>query len=381
MLETYIRAPYKDLLKPAKPFNQVHFNFSQADPQKLLSPAFLFVDPGIDDAAMMSHAFIKKLDIRGIMATGGNVPLSQVWENVENICHFLKRDIPLYKGKHLNLHETAEGAHGVGGLGLHYPNCLQSLSDMNPDRPKKSTQDAIDDIRSVLLSTAEEVLIISTGPLTDLADVLAALSSDSQLKPVLSKIKIMMMAGVFSFFSELEPNAPAEVEHAFAEFNIYVDIPASQRCFTLAEQMGLPIYLFALDTTHQTILRNQTDYPLLDTCKDDAVSGENIKILLKDILRDTLIFDEQRFGLDDTDQPLGKPLHDLHTTLALYHQDIYQYISGRVAVDDNGITQFTLGDNAPHANVHLMFFNEYYPLSTLKQQRHIAIERFLKDLE
>ena len=63
-------------------------------------PVIIDCDPGQDDAVMLMLAFSSpELDIKGITAVAGNVPLSLTQRNARLLCELAGRtDIPVFAG-------------------------------------------------------------------------------------------------------------------------------------------------------------------------------------------------------------------------------------------------------------------------------------------
>jgi len=79
-------------------------------------------DPGQDDAAaiMLAFASPEEIEILGLCAVAGNVPLKLTSRNIRIICELCDRtDIPVYEGAERPLVRkpiTAEHVHGSTGL-------------------------------------------------------------------------------------------------------------------------------------------------------------------------------------------------------------------------------------------------------------------------
>lgn len=239
-------------------------------------PIIIDTDPGQDDAVAILLALASpELEILGITAVAGNVPLSLTEKNARKICELAGRpDIKVFAGairplaRHL---VTAEHVHGKTGLdGPVLPEPKMSLQG----------QYAVDFIVETLMQRdAGTVTLCTLGPLTNIA---LALVREPRIASRISRI--VAMGGGFFEGGNVTPAA---------EFNIYVDPQAARVVF----EAGIPITLLPLDVTHQA----------LTTAKRVAAfrsmtnrSGPAVAALLDFFER----FDEQKYGTD------GGPLHD-----------------------------------------------------------------------
>jgi len=239
-------------------------------------PIIIDTDPGQDDAVAILLALASpEIEVLGITAVAGNVPLALTEVNARKICELAGRpDIKVYAGAvrpMLRPLVTAEYVHGKTGMdGPTLP---------EPAMPLQK-QYAVDYIIDTLMSReAGTVTLATLGPLTNIA---LALVKEPRIAPRVKQI-VAMGGGYF----EGGNVTPA------AEFNIYVDPQAARVVF----ESGIPITLFPLDCTHQA----------LTTAKRVAAframnnkSGQATAALLDFFER----FDENKYGTD------GGPLHD-----------------------------------------------------------------------
>ncbi len=84
-------------------------------------PLIIDCDPGQDDALMLFLALnAPELDVRGIVAVAGNVPLARTERNLAMLVEITGRDdIPLYSGcvrPMMRELVTAENVHGKSGI-------------------------------------------------------------------------------------------------------------------------------------------------------------------------------------------------------------------------------------------------------------------------
>ena len=188
-------------------------------------------DPGQDDAInlLLAMSPASELDILGITAVAGNVPLALTTRNALLIRDIAGReDIPLFAGCANPLQRslvTAEHVHGASGL--------DGVEIVTP-RSTIATQHAVDFIIETLHAANDgSVSLVPTGPLTNIA---AALQKD---RAIVGKIgEIVLMGGALREGGNFTPSA---------EFNILVDPHAADIVF----RCGAPVTVLGLDATYQ----------------------------------------------------------------------------------------------------------------------------------
>jgi purine nucleosidase len=233
-------------------------------------------DPGQDDAiAILLALGSPELEIVGITAVAGNVPLSLTEKNARKICELAGRpDIKVFAGAVRPLVRqsvTAEHVHGKTGLdGPSLPEPTMPLQD----------QHAVDFIVETLM--AQEAGAVTLCPLGPLTNIALALIREPRIAPRIKEI--VLMGGGFFEGGNVTPTA---------EFNIYVDPQAADVVF----RSGVPIVMMPLDVTHKALTTASRIEALgaLGTKVGDAAAA-----LLDFFER----FDEEKYGTD------GGPLHD-----------------------------------------------------------------------
>ena len=197
-------------------------------------------DVGVDDAFALILAFhSSELEVKAVTGVNGNVPLDQVFENIQKVLSLIHpqhgpliakgADRPL-KGKAVYAH-SVHGKDGLGGAKI--------------ERKKGEEWWQIYSGRADELITKmahqypNELTLIATGPLTNLA---LALQKDPEGMRKLKEVSIM--GGAVRTKGNITP---------YAEFNIFSDPLAAKLVF----ESGLPITLVPLDVTHQVFLTPQ----------------------------------------------------------------------------------------------------------------------------
>jgi len=253
-------------------------------------------DPGQDDAVAILLALASpELEVLGITAVAGNVPLALTEKNARKICELAGRpDIPVYAGSVRPLVRdlvTAEYVHGKTGLdGPDLP---------EPTMPLQETH-GVDFLIETLLR--EPVTLCVLGPMTNIAQ---ALIRAPEIAGNIVEI-VAMGGGLF----EGGNTTPA------AEFNIYVDPHAADVVF----RCGRPITLLPLDVTHKC---------LTSRARVDAFAaigtpvGKTVAALLDFFER----FDIEKYGSE------GGPLHDPNVIAWLLKPELYGHRHINVMVE------------------------------------------------
>ena len=190
----------------------------------MAKPLIIDTDPGIDDAAAITLLVDEPaFDIKLIAAASGNVGIGHTTNNALKLLTFLGRRIPVARGAAAPLmrdNRFATEAHGKSGMG--------SFEFPEPDNSLLTANNAVLEERQVLMESTEPVTILTLGPLTNIALLLATFPE------VKSHIeRIVSMGG-----STERGNIGV-----YGEFNISVDPEAAKMVF----RSGLPITMVGLD--------------------------------------------------------------------------------------------------------------------------------------
>ncbi|WOC15802.1 nucleoside hydrolase [Pseudochrobactrum sp. MP213Fo] len=249
-------------------------------------------DPGQDDALAILLALASpELDVLGIVAVAGNVPLPLTRNNALKLVELAgKPQTKVYAGACKPLIRdlvTAEEVHGRTGLD-------------GPDLPEPAItvqgQYGVDFIIETLLrEEAGTVTLCALGPLTNIA---LALNKAPEIAARIQEI--VLMGGGFFEGGNITPTA---------EFNFYVDPEAAKVVYA----SGVPIVMMPLDVTHKalTTARRIEAFRAIGNKVGDACAA-----MLEFFER----FDEEKYGTD------GGPLHDPNVIAYLLKPELY---SGR----------------------------------------------------
>ncbi|PZQ49870.1 MAG: nucleoside hydrolase [Rhodovulum sulfidophilum] len=268
-------------------------------------------DPGQDDAIAILLALASpELDVLGLTAVAGNVPLALTERNARKIRALAGRpDIPVHAGADRPLSRalvTAEQVHGRTGLdGPDLPEPAEPLATLH------AVDFLIDTLRR---EEPGAVTLCALGPLTNLA---LAFERAPDVVPRVREI-VAMGGGAF----EGGNTTPV------AEFNIYVDPHAAKAVLAAAAGAGVPVTMMPLDVTHQALTR-------ADRIAAIRALGTPVAAAAVALLEFFERFDEAKYGTD------GGPLHDPCVIAWLLARELF---GGRlVNVEIETDSELTLG--------------------------------------
>ncbi|MBU2962147.1 nucleoside hydrolase [Citreicella sp. C3M06] len=233
-------------------------------------------DPGQDDAVAILLALgSPELEVLGITAVAGNVPLALTALNARKVCELAGRpDIKVFAGCDRPLRQplvTAEHVHGKTGLdGPTLPDPQMPL------QPGHAVDFIIDTLRAEPPGT---VTLCPLGPLTNIA------TAFEQAPDIAARVKqIVLMGGAYFEVGNITPAA---------EFNIYVDPEAAEIVF----RAGAPLVVIPLDVTHKALVTKP---------RNDAFRaiGTPVGTAVAEMTDFFERFDREKYGSD------GAPLHD-----------------------------------------------------------------------
>ena len=190
-------------------------------------------DPGQDDAfaILLALASPEDVEVLGITAVAGNVPLNRTERNARIICELAgKPQTRVFAGCDAPLQRklvTAEHVHGK--TGLDGPVMAEPTMALQPGH-------AVDFIIETLRrEPAGTVTLCPLGPLTNIA------TAFRRAPDVVGRIRqIVLMGGGCFAGGNITP---------VAEFNIYVDPEAADIVF----RSGVPLVVMPLDVTHKAV--------------------------------------------------------------------------------------------------------------------------------
>jgi len=274
-------------------------------------PVIIDCDPGQDDAVALFLAMSSpdELDLLGITAVAGNVPLALTERNARMMCDIAdRRDVPVFRGCDKPLVRqpiTAEYIHGTTGI--------DGVEVFDPDTPLQR-QHGVDFIIETLLAAGDaSITLVPTGPLSNIG---AAIKKEPA---ILQHVKeIVVMGGAMREGGNRSPSA---------EFNILVDPHAAEIVFSC----GRPIVVMGLDVTHQVLSTRERVGRIheLDNPVAEATAG-----MLSFFHR----FDSKKYGSE------GAPLHDPCTVAWLLDPALFQLRECNLSVETE--SELTMGHTA-----------------------------------
>ena len=189
------------------------------------------VDVGVDDAlAIMLAARSPEVELRAITTVSGNVHVDKTSLNALKVLDVLRiANVPVAKGMAkplLRELETAEEFHGKDGLGD---------SNLAPARLQLDGRRAVDLLLEEVSSNPNQITVVATGPLTNIA---MALFTEPHFAKDLGELVIM--GGAYGLTPYGYGNA-----NPVAEFNIYADPEAASIVF----KSGIQVKAVGLDVT------------------------------------------------------------------------------------------------------------------------------------
>ena len=268
-------------------------------------------DPGQDDAValFLAMASLDELEILGITAVAGNVPLDLTQRNVRLMCDIAGRsDIPVFAGCDRPMVRellTAEKVHGKTGI--------DGIDVVEPKTPLQE-QHAVDFIVETLRAAEDEsVTLVPTGPLTNIGTVI------DRAPDVLAKIRqLVIMGGAMREGGNYSPSA---------EFNILVDPHAAAIVF----DCGRPITSMGLDVTHQ-VLSTRTRVERIRQL------GNPVAEATAGMLGFFERHDSEKYGVE------GAPLHDPCTIAWLLAPELFEGKFCNLSVETQ--SELTMGHTA-----------------------------------
>lgn len=266
-------------------------------------PVWIDCDTGVDDAAaILTAGQLESIEIVGISAVAGNVPLEKTTKNCICVSDLMGRNYPVYAGASrpwIRPYEDASSVHGNSGLG----GAVLPPPSKAPEKEK-----AWEAIYREAVKRSGELELVATGPLTNVAN---ALTLYPDLKHHLKRILIM---GGAASGGNVTP---------CAEYNILTDPDAAQAVF----RSGVKVYMFGLDVTEKA-------YVTREELEEINRYGSPVTTFFHDSIEPRISWYE---GLGFP----GSCLHDVCPLLYLEHPEIFRTEEAGVFVETQ--SELTLG--------------------------------------
>ena len=265
-------------------------------------------DPGQDDAVaiLLALASPDEIEVLGITAVAGNVPLSLTEKNARIVCELAGRpDIPIYAGCDRPLKRelvTAEHVHGKTGL---------DGPELPEPKIKLQEKHGVDFIIDTILQEPENsISLCPLGPLTNIASAIL-----KQPKIVSRIKKIVLMGGAYFEVGNITPAA---------EFNIFVDPDAAKIVF----EAGIDMVVMPLDVTHKALVTEKRNEAFRELKSPVGVAVAEMTDFFER-------FDKEKYGSS------GAPLHDPCVTAYLIDPKIFSGKNINVEIETK--SELTLG--------------------------------------
>jgi purine nucleosidase len=265
-------------------------------------------DPGQDDAVaiLLALASPGEIDLLGIVAVAGNVPLTLTARNARMVCELAGRpDVRVFAGCDRPLARdlvTAEYVHGKTGLdGPVLPEPAMAL------QPEHGVDFIVETLRRAPAGT---VTLCPLGPLTNIA------TAFRRAPDIVGRVQeVVLMGGAYFEVGNVTPAA---------EFNIHVDPEAADIVF----RSGVPLTVMPLDVTHKalTTVPHIEGFRRMGTPVGDAVAAWT------DFFER---FDKEKYG------SAGAPLHDPCVIAWLLRPELFSGRRINVEIETEG--RFTTG--------------------------------------
>ena len=265
-------------------------------------------DPGQDDAVaiLLALASPDEIEVLGITAVAGNVPLSLTERNARIVCELAGRpDIAVYAGCDRPLRRklvTAEHVHGKTGL---------DGPELPEPKIKLQEKHGVDFIIDTILQEPENsVSLCPLGPLTNIASAIL------KQPKIVSRIKqIVLMGGAYFEVGNITPTA---------EFNIFVDPDAAKIVF----EAGIDMVVMPLDVTHKALVTGERNEAFRRLKSPVGIAVAEMTDFFER-------FDKEKYGSS------GAPLHDPCVTAYLINPKIFS--GKKINVEIETKSELTLG--------------------------------------
>ena len=238
-------------------------------------------DPGHDDAIALLLALASpELELLGVTTVAGNQTLDKTTANAIRLLEFADRnEIPVAAGADRPLvREQYVASYVHGETGLDGP-------DLPPPHGSPVDRHAVDFLADAIRETGGNVTLVPTGPLTNVALMLA-------LHPDARPERIVLMGGAI---------AEGNVTPA-AEFNIWADPEAAARVFA----SGIDVTMVGLDVTHRA---------LFTSAHVERLTGR-VGRMVAELLEFYGHFHKEVYNFD------GSPIHDAVAVAHVIRDDI-----------------------------------------------------------
>ncbi|MDQ3859697.1 MAG: nucleoside hydrolase [Actinomycetota bacterium] len=259
-------------------------------------PVLIDCDPGHDDAIALLLALASpELDVLGVTTVAGNQTVAKTTANALRVLEFVARtDVPVAAGADRPLvREPFVAAYVHGESGLEGP-------ELPPPSTEPLAEHAIDFLAERLLASPHSATLVATGPLTNVA-LLLARHPDAAARAG----RLVLMGGSIG-----EGNVtPA------AEFNVWADPEAAARVFG----SGLDVTMIGLDVTHKALMTPEHANRLRAAGRTGRLVAELFDYFHR--------FHAATYGFG------GSPIHDAVAVAHVARPDLVETLARNVAIE------------------------------------------------
>jgi purine nucleosidase len=316
--------------------------------QSLNRLVLLDCDPGIDDALAILLALASpEIDLAGVTTVAGNSIVENETRNALAVLELGGASlVPVAQGCARPLIKdltTAADTHGESGLGY---------ATLPQPKTWAIQQHAIDFLIDTILSRPNEITLVATGPLTNIALALR------KAPRIVNAVRdVIIMGGALKHVG----NMPMK-----AEFNVWCDPHAAHIVF----HSGLPITLAPLDVTYECILTHEHVQRI---SRESRVGSRNSAIANRQSPIANFIDDATRFYIEyhDSAQNIeGCAINDALALALVFAPDLVRTQDLYVTVD--------LSDGPAHAGTFADFWKLTGKAPNMKAALEVDAERFLE---
>ena len=275
----------------------------------------LDVDTGTDDAvAIFAAATHPQLELLAVTTVNGNVELRYTTENSLRVLDHIGSSVPVYAGANRPIArpDFPIPRQILNGDDPQFQiNELDFAPSTTPAQPISAVRYLID---TLMADGNEDVVLVATGPLTNVA---LALGAEPRLAERISRLVIMGGSRGWGNVT------------AVAEFNFWVDPEAAEAVLSAGIR---DVLILPLDATHSAPLTLE-DCDTFDAVGTPAATGSAA------LIRHRVV----HYPDDPTAERLSAPVHDALCIAALVHPEVLtEVVTGSVHVETAG--ERTLGE-------------------------------------
>ncbi len=263
-------------------------------------------DAGVDDAlAIIYAARSPELKVQMITTVSGNVPVTEVTQNVLLLKELLSLDTTVYPGAALPRSGKAASApevHGEDGLGGY-------RKRHNIIFERRETMNAAEKIVEAARREGRRLMLVSIGPMTNIAEAV-----ERDINAMRNIGGIIQMGGVFYGYGNTT---------AFTEFNIFADPDAAD----VVLKSGVKVKFVPLDITEKIFMPRNILSSLLNSSRE--MNGE-LKRLVKQSTSYYIGYHRTAEKLD------GCFLHDPIAVAAAVNPSWFRFVDAFVSIETSG---------------------------------------------